>query len=55
MLKQQFQLAYYAKIDYTATEHMPSYERSYLYSQLVETKRQEEEEMNKAQRGVKKR
>lgn len=55
MLKQQFQLAYYAKIDYTATEHMPSYERAFLYSQLVETKKQEEEEMKKAQKGVKKR
>lgn len=48
MLKQQFQLAYYAKMDYSATEHMPSYERTFLYRQLVETKKLEEEEAKKA-------
>lgn len=53
MLKQQFQLAYHAGIDYSATEFMPSEERNYLYRQLVETKKEEEREANKSKRSFK--
>jgi len=45
VLTQQFDLSYHTSMTYEDTEHMPSTERQFFYSKLVETKKKEEEAM----------
>lgn len=48
VIKQQFQLAYFGKIDYSDTQDMPVFEREYLFHLLVEQKDAEAKQMEDA-------
>lgn len=45
---QQFQMSYYGKISYEASEEMSVYERKFFYNLLVETKKEEAEARKEA-------
>jgi hypothetical protein len=38
IIKEQFQLAYFGRVDYTASSQMPVSERKYMYQLLIEQK-----------------
>lgn len=48
ILKQQFQLAYFGKVDFCSTEGMAKSERELLWSMLVEQKDEERKAQEKA-------
>ena len=40
-MKQQFQLAYFGRVDYSDSQDMPVYERKTLFNLLLEQKEEE--------------
>lgn len=47
-MRQQFELVYYGKFTYEATELLSVFERMWMYRHLSDTKKQEIEDMEKA-------
>lgn len=52
-LKEQFQLAYFGKIDYNASEHMTVQERRIMYKLLLEQKQDEKKQHEDAMKAAK--
>lgn len=48
-MKQQFQLAYFGRVDYADSQSMPVYERKTLFNLLIEQKEEEERQRKQAQ------
>lgn len=48
VLKEQFQLAYFGKIDYSASEQMTVQERRIMYKLLLEQKQDEKKQRDEA-------
>lgn len=47
IIKEQFQLAYFGRVDYEASSQMPVSERKYMYQLLVDQKKTEKEHAEK--------
>lgn len=53
-MKQQFQLAYFGRVDYADSQDMPVYERKILFDLLLEQKEEEAKQHKQAQNQHKK-
>lgn len=53
VLREQFQLAYFGKISYDASEHMSYQERRTMYKLLIEQKQEERKQQEEAVRAAK--
>lgn len=48
-MKQQFQLAYFGRVDYADSQDMPVYERKMLFDLLIEQKEEESKRQKQLQ------
>lgn len=53
ILREQFQLAYFGKIDYNASENMTAQERRIMYKLLLEQKQDEKKQHEEAMKAAK--
>jgi hypothetical protein len=51
--KQQFQLAYYGKVSYAESLHMPVFEREFIFGLLLKTKEEENKAAEEARKNAK--